>query len=87
MLRCVIPYKDKLLPLRQQTLVMGILNLTPDSFSDGKRSIATDDNLGIVKQMVEDGVDIVDIGGQSTRPGAEFLDAATEMHRILPTIR
>ena len=74
------------LDLGARTLVMGILNITPDSFSDGglrldpKRAI--EDGL----RMMEDGADILDVGGESTRPGADPVPAAEEMRRVLPVI-
>jgi dihydropteroate synthase len=66
--------------------VMGILNITPDSFSDGGRFHVQDAALHHVEQMVQDGVDIIDIGGESTRPGADAVDVATELARVVPMI-
>lgn len=68
-------------------LVMGILNVTPDSFADGGRYF--DQQLAITHglEMIEDGVDIIDIGGESTRPGAERVSEAEEQERVLPVIR
>ena len=69
-----------------RTLVMGVLNVTPDSFSDGGRfndpTIATNHAL----QMIEDGVDIIDIGGESTRPGSDRISVQEELDRVLPVI-
>jgi dihydropteroate synthase len=69
-----------------RTLVMGVLNVTPDSFSDGGRfndpRIATDHAL----QMIEDGADIIDIGGESTRPGSDRISVQEELDRVLPVI-
>ncbi len=74
------------LALGARTLVMGIINVTPDSFSDGGVRFdpgqAIDDGL----QMVEDGADILDVGGESTRPGAEALPAGEELRRVIPVI-
>ncbi len=67
-------------------LVMGILNVTPDSFSDGGEFVALDDALRRAEQMIEDGVDIIDIGGESTRPGSGRVDADTELKRTLPVV-
>jgi dihydropteroate synthase len=53
-----------------RTLVMGILNVTPDSFADGGRHFTTDAAISRAKIMIEEGVDIIDIGGESTKPGA-----------------
>src|SRR5256885_10509944 len=66
---------------------MGVLNVTPDSFSDGGRyaDLAAAVEHGIA--MRADGADLVDVGGESTRPGAERVDAATEIARVVPVIR
>jgi len=66
--------------------VMGILNITPDSFSDGGLFVDTDVALNEVHKMIDCGVSILDIGGESTRPGAETLRPAEEIERILPVI-
>ncbi|MBR6390818.1 MAG: dihydropteroate synthase [Lachnospiraceae bacterium] len=68
------------------TYVMGILNVTPDSFWDGGRYRGMDVALGHVAQMIRDGADIIDIGGESTRPGATPVEAADEIERVLPVI-
>ena len=65
---------------------MGILNVTPDSFSDGGRYAAVDAALERARQMVAEGAAIVDVGGQSTRPGALGVDEAVEIARVLPVI-
>lgn len=70
-----------------QPLVMGILNVTPDSFYDGGRYLDEDSLLARVAQMIKEGVDIVDIGACSTRPGAEEIDFETEMQRLLPALK
>lgn len=75
------------LPLGERTLVMGILNVTPDSFSDGGRYIDLDQAVAQARHMVEAGADLIDIGGESTRPGSEPVDAAEELDRVLPIIR
>lgn len=67
-------------------LVMGILNVTPDSFSDGGEFVSLDDAQRRAEQMIEDGVDIIDIGGESTRPGSGRVDADTELKRTLPVV-
>ena len=67
--------------------VMGILNATPDSFSDGGRHLGLDAALTTARRMRDAGVFMLDIGGESTRPGAEPVDAATELDRVLPLIR
>ncbi len=76
---------EKILTLGQPR-VMGILNVTPDSFSDGGRFIAADAAIKHAASMLEQGADIVDVGGESTRPRAEELPAQQELDRILPVI-
>ncbi len=71
---------------RQRALVMGILNVTPDSFSDGGQFAALDFALSHAEQMIRDGVDIIDIGGESTRPGAPAVSLDEEMRRVLPVL-
>lgn len=75
------------LPLGKKTYIMGILNVTPDSFSDGGRYLKIDSALEHAKKMVEDGADIIDVGGQSTRPGFIKVDDNEEIKRILPVIK
>ena len=70
----------------ERTLVMGILNLTPDSFSDGGEIVTVDDALRRAEQMIADGTDIIDIGGESTRPGSKPVRAEDEIERVVPAI-
>jgi len=67
--------------------VMGILNVTPDSFSDGGKFSTFDSALKQVEQMINDGVDIIDIGGESTRPGAVDVSEADELSRVIPLLK
>ena len=67
-------------------LVMGILNVTPDSFSDGGQFASLDLAITRVEQMIADGVDIIDIGGESTRPGAAIVSVDEELGRIMPVV-
>ncbi len=69
-----------------RTLVMGVINMTPDSFSDGGHWFAPEDALARGHRLVADGADILDVGGESTRPGAMQVDAGTETDRILGTV-
>ena len=69
-----------------RTLVMGVLNVTPDSFSDGGRFLAAKDAISHGLQMQVAGADIIDVGGESTRPGAERIPPSEELHRVLPVI-
>jgi dihydropteroate synthase len=64
------------------TLVMGILNVTPDSFADGGRHFAIDDALKRADQMIAEGVDIIDVGGESTKPGADRVSEKEEEARF-----
>lgn len=68
------------------TQVMGILNVTPDSFSDGGRFSTIDSALFQAKQMIADGADIIDIGGESTRPGAASVSLSEEINRVIPVV-
>lgn len=80
------------LELGKRTLVMGIVNVTPDSFSDGGQHASAGDAVAHALKLLEQGADIVDIGGESTRPGAKVgtnkpaVSADEEMHRVLPVI-
>ena len=71
----------------KRTYIMGILNVTPDSFSDGGDFNTLETGLMQAKKMVKAGADIIDIGGQSTRPGAEVVSIDEELNRILPIIK
>ena len=74
------------LPYGERTLVMGVLNVTPDSFSDGGHFFSLDRALAHAEQMIEEGADIIDIGGESTRPGSEFVSEDEELRRVIPVI-
>jgi dihydropteroate synthase len=70
----------------QRTLVMGVINLTPDSFSDGGRITGVEQAVRAAGRLVAQGADLLDLGGQSTRPGAEEVGAAAELERLLPAL-
>ena len=72
--------------LTRRGLIMGVLNVTPDSFSDGGRYVDPADAVARGLEMVREGADILDIGGESTRPGAVPVEAEEELRRILPVI-
>ncbi|NOR52164.1 MAG: dihydropteroate synthase, partial [Gammaproteobacteria bacterium] len=78
-------FSGKVLDLNQPQ-VMGVLNVTPDSFSDGGRFNRFDDAFRRAQQMVADGAAIIDIGGESTRPGAAAVSAEDEINRVVPVI-
>ncbi len=67
-------------------LIMGILNITPDSFADGGRYNSFENAIKHAREMINEGVDIIDIGGESTRPGAERVSEDEEMSRVIPVI-
>ena len=68
------------------TLVMGVINVTPDSFSDGGKYLNPEAAIAHALELVGQGADILDIGGESTRPGAEPVREAEELHRVIPVI-
>ncbi len=74
------------LDLTARPLVMGILNVTPDSFSDGGQFLDVGDAVRHAEQMIRDGADIIDVGGESTRPGAQLVPAAEQIKRTQPVI-
>jgi len=76
----------RVLDCSERTLVMGVLNVTPDSFSDGGRYLDPDAALAHGMRLVSDGADIVDVGGESTRPGSDPVGAEEEIRRVIPVI-
>mgnify|MGYP000288945608 CR=1 FL=1 len=74
------------LPIGEKTYIMGILNVTPDSFSDGGKYNNMESAIKRVKHMIENGADIIDVGGESTRPGHQPIDAIEEINRVVPVI-
>lgn len=72
--------------INNQTVVMGILNITPDSFADGGKHFNFADAINRGEKMISEGVDIIDIGGESTRPGAERITESEERSRVIPVI-
>ncbi len=79
--------RERMLPLGARPLVMGILNVTPDSFSDGGCYQTAELAVRHGLEMAASGADIIDVGGESTRPGAPPVSAAEEMDRVIPVIR
>ncbi|MEF8879732.1 MAG: dihydropteroate synthase [Candidatus Thermoplasmatota archaeon] len=77
---------DKNFDLKQKTLLMGVLNVTPDSFSDGGEFYSTDKAVKRAVQMEKNGAKIIDVGGESTRPGAKPICVEEELNRVLPVI-
>jgi len=72
--------------MTERTLIMGILNVTPDSFSDGGQFLTVDDAVAHAEQMISEGADIIDVGGESTRPGGEPVSVEEEIERVVPVI-
>jgi dihydropteroate synthase len=77
---------DRAIDLSRHALLMGVLNVTPDSFSDGGEFFTTEKAVEQGMRMAEEGADIIDVGGESTRPGGEAVSAHTELSRVLPVI-
>ena len=77
---------DRSLPTATRCLVMGVVNVTPDSFSDGGRHLDPDAAVAHGLALAADGADLLDVGGESTRPGAAYVDEATELARVLPVV-
>ena len=75
------------LDLKQKTIIMGILNVTPDSFSDGGKFNAVENAVLHAQEMVANGADIIDIGGESTRPGFAAVSTEEELERVIPVIK
>ncbi|MCI1591538.1 MULTISPECIES: dihydropteroate synthase [Heyndrickxia] len=83
----VLQCKSYQLDYENKTLIMGILNATPDSFSDGGKFNHIEKAIQHAKQMVEDGADIIDVGGESTRPGYATVEVEEEISRVVPVIK
>jgi dihydropteroate synthase len=73
--------------LSSKTLIMGVLNVTPDSFFDGGKYLEIDKALSHLDEMINDGADIIDIGGESTRPGSQGVSERVELERVIPVIK
>src|SRR3989344_9530700 len=80
-----IECKDYILTL-DHTIIMGILNVTPDSFSDGGNFFSQEKAIAHAQRLVEEGAEIIDIGGESTRPGSEPISVEEELRRVIPII-
>jgi dihydropteroate synthase len=84
---CDLEIQGRTIRLGRRTLIMGVLNVTPDSFSDGGLYLEPNAAAAHATQMIEDGADWIDVGGESTRPGSEPVSAQEELARVLPVIR
>lgn len=78
--------RGRRLELSERPLVMGVLNVTPDSFSDGGRYFDPASAIGHARDMIEAGADLIDIGGESTRPGADPVSVDEELRRVIPVV-
>lgn len=83
----VLEIRDRAFNWGKKTYLMGILNVTPDSFSDGGESDRLETALAKAREMINNGVDIIDIGGESTRPNAEAVTVEEELQRVIPVIK
>jgi dihydropteroate synthase len=79
--------RDRLVDVSRRGLIMGVLNVTPDSFSDGGKFFAMDAAVQRGLEMVKEGADIIDVGGESSRPGADPVSLGEEQQRVLPVIK
>ena len=79
-------FQDWCLDPKRETLVMGIVNVTPDSFSDGGKFFSPEVAISHASKLITQGADIIDIGGESTRPGAEQVSESEELKRVIPVI-
>lgn len=82
-----IDYPRGKLCLGRKTHIMGVLNITPDSFYDGNRNFVPEDAINHAHKIIAEGADIIDIGGESTRPGASPISAEEELKRVIPLIK
>lgn len=85
--RCVWICRNRRLELGDRTWIAGVLNVTPDSFSDGGAYAGTEAALRQARRMLREGADLLDVGGESSRPGAEPVSPAEEQRRVLPVLR
>src|ERR1700728_185521 len=79
--------RDRTLQLGERTLIMGVLNVTPDSFSDGGKYQDPDRAYARAVELEEEGADIIDIGAESTRPGSARISEAEELRRLVPVLK
>jgi dihydropteroate synthase len=80
-------FRNKTLQLGERTLLVGVLNVTPDSFSDGGKFLDPDRAFAHAVELEEAGADIIDIGAESTRPGAVRISEAEELRRLVPVLK
>ncbi|HSE32999.1 MAG TPA: dihydropteroate synthase [Pyrinomonadaceae bacterium] len=78
--------RNRTFPIGERTLIMGVLNVTPDSFSDGDQYLSPEAAVAHAEEMIAEGADMIDVGGESTRPGGEPVSAEEEIQRVVPVI-
>src|SRR5689334_11161078 len=78
--------RDRVLPLGPRCLVMGVVNVTPDSFSDGGRSPTSEAAVAHALELIRQGADVLDVGGESTRPGSQPVALEEELARVVPVV-
>ncbi len=83
----IIKHNKGCLEIGEKTLVMGILNVTPDSFFNGGKHDDLESALNHARKMIEEGADIIDIGGESTRPGSKYISDTEELRRVIPVVK
>lgn len=83
----IFRYKDKTLKTNSQTILCGIINVTPDSFSDGGKYYETNSAVERAKKLISKGAKMLDIGGESTRPGSHYVEIEEEIRRVVPVIK
>src|SRR5512138_3155210 len=84
--RAALSFRKQTYFLEERTLIMGVLNITPDSFSDGGKFFSFADAVSQGLKLAAEGADLLDVGGESTRPGSRPLPAKEEIRRIVPVI-
>src|SRR4051795_7522906 len=82
-----VEFENWITSLGRRPLVMGVLNVTPDSFSDGGKFATTDAAIAHAYEMVADGADLIDIGGESTRPGSQPVAENEQIKRVVPVLK
>lgn len=83
----IFKFKDKSIKSGEETILCGIVNVTPDSFSDGGKFFGVDSAVKRALQLIDEGAGMIDIGGESTRPGSTYVDIKEEINRVVPVIK